>query len=65
VQPPDRTGVLVIRAWLEADRDQLALRARVTRTVDVSAAEPTETVAASEREILAIVDAWLEAFREA
>lgn len=57
-----KTAVLVIRAWLEEGLDTNALRARITRTVDVSDAETLETAAASEEEILAAVLAWLRSF---
>jgi hypothetical protein len=70
-----KTAVLVIRAWLEEGLDTNALRARITRTVDVSdagtlwtgaapvsGAERLETAAASEEEILAAVLAWLRSF---
>ncbi|MCP9485281.1 MAG: hypothetical protein MSC30_05445 [Gaiellaceae bacterium MAG52_C11] len=53
-----KTAVLVIRAWLEEGLDANSLRARITRTVDVSNAGTFEVVAASEEEILA-VRAWL------
>ncbi len=60
---PDRIGVLVIRAWLEDGGVSGDLRARITETLDVSAPSPVESVAASEEEIVAIVVAWLRAFR--
>ncbi len=59
----EKTGVLVIRAWLEEGLETNALRARITSTVDLSADETLETTAASEEEILAAVEAWLRAFR--
>jgi hypothetical protein len=58
----DRTAVLVIRAWLEAGVEENALRARITRTLDVAAPDRIETAAASEGEILAAVQAWLRDF---
>jgi hypothetical protein len=54
-----KTAVLVIRAWLEASPDTNALRARITRTLDVSEGEMLETAAASEEEIIVAVSAWL------
>ena len=57
-----KTAVLVIRAWLEEGLDANALRARITRTVDVSDASTFEVVAASEEEILAAVLVWLRSF---
>jgi hypothetical protein len=62
--PPERTAVLVIRAWLEGeDSEPRALRARITSTFDVSAPGATDTMgAASEKEIVSLVRAWLHAF---
>ena len=58
----EKTAVLVIRAWLEAGVEGNALRARITRTLDVAEPETIETAAASEEEILAAVRAWLRSF---
>ena len=57
-----RVGVLVIRAWREADG---GMRARLTQTVDVEASDPevaVEIVAATEGDILEAVRSWLAAF---
>jgi len=62
VGEPDRTGVLVIRAWLEEGLVSGGLRARITKTLDVSSPAPVEAVAGSEDEIVAIVVAWLREF---
>ncbi len=56
----ERTAVLVIRLWLEDG----AVRARITRTLDVSAREAVESAAASQEEIVATVRAWLLEFVE-
>jgi hypothetical protein len=64
VGEPDRIGVLVIRAWLEESGVPGDLRARITKTLDVSAPAPVEAVAASEDEVVAIVAAWLRAFTD-
>lgn len=56
---PERTAVLVIRAWLEAEGEP-RLRARITQTVDVARREETSTLAASREEIAAAVDLWLD-----
>jgi hypothetical protein len=60
--PPEQTGVLVIRVWTEGDAEAGSLRARITQTVDVSAPESAEKVAASPEEITSIVQEWLHAF---
>jgi hypothetical protein len=61
--PPERTAVLVIRVWLEGVHTEPRLRARITSTLDVSEHGPTDTFgAASEKEIVKAVRAWLRAF---
>lgn len=58
----ERVAVLVIRAWLEEDDKPRPLRARITSKLDVSQSAGTETiVAASEKEIVKAVRAWLRA----
>ena len=62
---PERTAVLVIRVWLEEGDDATPkpLRARITSTLDVSEQRaPDMTAAASEKEIVNAVRAWLRAF---
>jgi hypothetical protein len=59
----ERTAVLVIRVWLEEENDAQPLRARITSRLDVNAPRAQATTsAASEREIVAAVRAWLRAF---
>jgi hypothetical protein len=60
--PPERTGVLVIRVWMEGDHEAGGLRARITQTLDLSAPEQLGRVAASQEEIASIVQEWLDAF---
>jgi len=60
-EPERRVGVIVIRVWLEK-RAAPALRARITRTVDLAAHDETVTVAASADEICAQVRTWLDDF---
>jgi hypothetical protein len=60
--PPERTGVLVIRVWMEGDPEAGGLRARITQTLDLSAPEQLGRVAASQEEIASIVQEWLDAF---
>lgn len=54
--------MLVIRAWFEEGLRQPALRARITRVLDVKSSTATETAAASEEDVLRAVSEWLEAF---
>jgi hypothetical protein len=61
---PERTAVLVIRAWLEGEEDSSPrFRARVTSTLDVSErGEPMTATCASEHEVVRAVRGWLRAF---
>lgn len=59
--PPQRTGLLVVRAWLEDDRPE-ALRARITSTVDLSHRDFSVVTAHAPEEIQDAVRAWLAAF---
>lgn len=59
--PAERTGLLVIRAWIETN-GETRLRARITRMVDVDAQEQISTVAATPEEITGTVVEWLETF---
>ncbi len=58
----DRTAVLIVRAWIEQTPADAALRARITRTPDVSSGMKIETAAASRDEILRAVEEWLDGF---
>ena len=57
---PDRTAVLVIRAWTEPGLR--GLRARITRSVDISQLEEVVSSAGSIDEVCGQVRRWLEAF---
>jgi hypothetical protein len=57
----ERTGVLVIRVWMEPG-GPAALRARVTHILDIVVADEAVIIAASQEEIYAAVQAWLQAF---
>jgi len=59
-----RTGVLVLRVWLE-DGEQDGLRARITETLDISTPDEIERAAAGEGEILRAVGVWLRSFLDA
>jgi hypothetical protein len=59
----ERTGVLVLRLWLEpAARDGEALRARITAESDLGSGERVTLAAAGLEEILEIVRDWVERF---
>jgi hypothetical protein len=58
---PDRSGVLILRLWLEANHAN-GLRARITQMLDTSRTEQSVAVAASSEDICAIVRDWVETF---
>jgi hypothetical protein len=59
-QALQRTAVLVIRVWCEEGCEEASLRARITRTLDVSVPEGSETsTASSEPEIERTVRTWI------
>jgi len=62
VAADERTGVLVIRAWLEEGLGERALRARITQVSDVMSSTTVETAASSEEDVLRTVAEWLETF---
>jgi hypothetical protein len=57
---PQRTGVLVVRVWIEAGDG--GLRARLTGTHDVAQGEETTETAATVDDVVAIVRSWVESF---
>jgi hypothetical protein len=61
---PERTGVLVIRVWGEGDQPP-SLRARITKTLDLTRRDEVSTVASSTQEIEGVVHAWLREFEHA
>lgn len=59
----DRTGLLVVRVWVEAGPcDSVELRARITRTLDLTAGPELVTAAATTDQVYATVREWLEAY---
>jgi hypothetical protein len=58
---PERTGVLVIRIWAEGDQAP-TLRARITKTLDLTQPDEVSTVASSADEIESVVHVWLSEF---
>lgn len=57
----DRVGVLIVRVWSEGPLSG-GLRARITRTLDLSTGEEVVTSASDPQTILVTVQEWLEAF---
>jgi hypothetical protein len=58
----ERTGVLVIRVWIEGEAEGGGLRARISHVADVLASERVERIVASREEIASVVEQWLDAF---
>jgi hypothetical protein len=56
-----RSGVLVLRVWLES-ADETGLRARITAVSDPDSEEPTALTAAGRDAIVANVRSWLDEF---
>jgi hypothetical protein len=54
----ERTGVLVLRAWVEGG--DAGLRVRVIQSTEGAAAEPASSVSATVDDVCALVRAWLE-----
>jgi len=61
VAPAERTGLLVIRAWIESN-GQVQLRARITRTLDLERRAEVSTAASTRDQIVATVEKWLDVF---
>jgi hypothetical protein len=57
----ERTGVLIVRAWIEPNAGR-AFRARITRTLDVASREESVTAAATPEDVTRVLNEWLEAF---
>jgi cell division inhibitor SulA len=55
----ERTGVLVLRAWVEAE-GLPGLRVRISRTIQGSQAEPVSTASATIDGVCVVVRDWLE-----
>lgn len=56
--------MLVIRAWAEEAVDEPVLRARISRTLDISDQDVVETAAGSQDDIIAVVRSWLQELAE-
>jgi hypothetical protein len=57
--PPDRVGLLIVRAWLESSDQRLV--ARITKTSDVVSEPVTVTVVGTTNDVHAAVENWLRA----
>lgn len=59
----ERSGVLVVRAWIEGACPS-GLRARITQAREVTSAQQIEMTAATIDQVLAIVREWLQSLME-
>jgi hypothetical protein len=57
----ERSGVLVVRAWIEGETAQL--KARISHTIDLGQREPESSTASNAEQIYAEVRRWLEALQ--
>lgn len=55
----ERTGMLVVRVWIERDT---IMRARITQSLDVESQEPSISLAAGVDAIRSALSSWLDAF---
>jgi hypothetical protein len=60
-QHPDRTGILIVRVWIEGTTLE-GFRSRITRTLDSAGAEHEVAVAAAPDDVYAVVQTWVQAF---
>jgi hypothetical protein len=59
-QPAVRSGVFLVRVWVEDD----SLRARITESLDGTARDRTTLAVAGNEEIEASLHDWLQSFSE-
>lgn len=57
----ERTGVLVLRVWIERDAGN-GLRARITAERELGSGERTSVAAVTIEQILAYIRTWVEEF---
>ena len=60
-QSADRTGILIVRLWIEANARE-GFRARITQTLDSTGPEQAMATAAHPEDIYSVVRTWVEAF---
>ncbi|MGE5225516.1 MAG: hypothetical protein ACM3OO_01425 [Planctomycetaceae bacterium] len=60
-QHADRTGILIVRVWIEGDARE-GFRARITRTLDSAGHERETLAAATPEDLYGVVRTWVEAF---
>jgi len=60
----DRTGILIVRLWIEADASA-GFRARITQTTDSRSSHQAMATAGTPEEIYTVVRTWVEQFTTA
>jgi hypothetical protein len=61
VAPSERTGVLVLRVWIEAGSES-GLRARITTEDELGSQERVSVVAGSVEQVVEFVEQWVRGF---
>ena len=59
--PPERVGLLIVRAWLEGPDQRLV--ARITKTPNVTEQPPAVSVVGTAEDVYTVVGDWLESLR--
>jgi hypothetical protein len=62
VPPRERTGVLVLKIWIEAGTNEF--RARMTAESEIGSGEHVRVHASSLEEILVFISRWVQEFLE-
>jgi len=61
VPPSERTGVLVLRVWIEAGSES-GLRARITTENELGSQERVSVVAGTVEQVVEFVEQWVKGF---
>ena len=59
--PSERTGVLVLRVWIEAGSES-GLRARITTENELGSQERVSVVAGTVEQVVEFVEQWVKGF---
>jgi hypothetical protein len=60
-QSPDRTGLLVVRLWIEGNALD-GFRARITQTMDAAGTERAVATAGTPQAVCTVVQNWVDEF---
>ncbi len=61
IRATDRTGILIVRLWLEGDPRE-GFRARITQTLDSARPEQAMATAGNPDDVYTAVRTWVESF---